>query len=107
MIELSKEFKNISAFNCQQGVEKAIKGFLVFHGVRPPKTHSIKELAKFVEPIDAKLVKKLTKAEILTKYAVVYRYPDAEKKPLTLKQVNSAIKLSNQLFELLRKAVVF
>lgn len=107
ILDMSNEFKNIAAFNCQQGVEKAIKGYLVFNNIRPPKSHSIKDLAKLVEGLDPKLAKKLAKAEILTKYAVVYRYPDAEKKPLTLKQVHSAIKLSNQLFEQLRDAVSF
>lgn len=107
ILEMGNEFKNIAAFNCQQGVEKVIKGYLVFNGVRPPKSHSIKELSKLVENLDPKLAKKLAKAEILTKYTVVYRYPDAEKKPLTLKQVRSAIKLSNQLFEQLREAVSF
>jgi len=82
ILAMGSEYKNISAFNCQQSVEKAIKGFLVFNGIRPPKSHSIKDLAKFVEELDAQLAKKLAKADILTKYAVVYRYPDAEKKNL-------------------------
>lgn len=105
ILEMSSEYKNISAFNCQQSVEKAIKGFLVFNGVRPPKSHSIKDLAKFVEDIDAQLAKKLAKADILTKYAVVYKYPDAEKKPLTMKQARSAIKLATDLYELLRSKI--
>lgn len=107
ILEMGSEFKNIASFNCQQGVEKAIKGYLVFNGVRPPRSHSIKDLSKLVESLDPKLAKKLAKAEILTKYAVIYRYPDAEKKPLTLKQAHSAVKLSKQLFDQLRNAVIF
>lgn len=107
ILQMGSEYKNISAFNCQQSVEKAIKGFLVFNGVRPPKSHSIKDLAKFVENIDSQLAKKIAKADILTKYAVVYRYPDAEKKPLTMRQARAAIKLATELYELLRTKITF
>lgn len=99
--ELGSEYKNIVTFNCQQCVEKAIKGYLVFHNVRPPKTHTIKELAKTVSEINPGLGKKLMKADVLTKYAVVYRYPDAEKRPLTVKQVTAALKMAERLYEAL------
>lgn len=72
---MGSEYKNIAAFNCQQCVEKAMKGFLVYNEQRPPKSHSIKDLAALVSTIDSKFAKKLVKADILTKYAVVYRYP--------------------------------
>ena len=102
--DLGPEYKNIAAFNCQQCVEKAIKGYLVFHNIRPPKTHAIKDLAKLVVNIDKTLGDKLAKAHVLTQYAVTYRYPDAEKKPLTLKQAESALKLAQKIFDQLLEA---
>jgi HEPN domain-containing protein len=96
---LGAEYKHIVAFNSQQCVEKAIKGYLVFHDVRPPKTHSIKDLAKLVIGIDKRLGTKLLRAEKLTKYAVSYRYPDAERKPLTLKNADSALKMAQRLYD--------
>lgn len=103
--ELGAEYKNIVAFNCQQCVEKAIKGYLVFHNVRPPKTHTIKDLAKLVSEINSALGVKLAKADVFTQYAVVYRYPDAEKKPLTVKQVQAALKLAQKIYEELLEAM--
>ena len=97
--EMGPEYKSIVAFNCQQCVEKSIKGFLVFHGLRPPKTHTIKDLAHAIAQIDGSLAKKLHKADKLTKFAVAYRYPDAEKKPLTLKETDSALKLAQAIFD--------
>lgn len=102
--DLGSEYKNIVAFNCQQCVEKAIKGYLVFHNVRPPKTHAIKDLANLVTEIDKVLGAKLAKANVLTQYAVTYRYPDAEKKPLTLKQTQSAMKMAQKIFDQLLEA---
>lgn len=52
ILAMGPEYKNIAAFNCQQCVEKAIKGFLVFNGQRPPKSHSIKDLTALVGVID-------------------------------------------------------
>ncbi len=101
VFDLGPDYKNIAAFNCQQCVEKAIKGYLVFHNIRPPKIHDIKDLAKLVFEIDKNLAEKLMKAEMLTQYAVTYRYPDAEKKPLTLKQAESALKLAQKILDLL------
>jgi len=99
ILDIGSEYKNISAFNCQQSVEKAIKGYLVFKGVRPPKSHNIKDLAVLVNTIDPQLAKKLLKADILTKYAVVYRYPDAEKKAMTMAQARAALKLASNIYD--------
>lgn len=101
LFDLSSEYKSFVAFSCQQCVEKSIKGYLVFHGVRPPKTHALKDLAEAVAAVDPKLSNKLKKANKLTKFAVAYRYPDTEKKPLTTKQVNSALKMAKQIFKIM------
>ena len=96
---LGAEYKNIVAFNCQQCVEKAIKGYLIFHKVRPPKTHSIKDLALMVAAIDNVLSKKLAKADKLTEYAVNYRYPDAEKEAMTVAKADTALKLAKKIYD--------
>lgn len=98
---LGSDQKNSVAFHCQQCVEKAIKGYLVTQNIRPPKSHSIVDLAKLVEPLDSKLAAKLKKAKKFTKYAVVFRYPDAEKKPLTMREVDSALTVAQKIFDLL------
>lgn len=101
LLDLEPEYKSIAAFNCQQCIEKAIKGYLVFHGIRPPKSHAIDYLAKLVMKIDKDLGANLKKAHILTKYAVAYRYPDSAKKPLTTKQAQSSLKLATKLYNIL------
>jgi len=61
-------------FQAQQAVEKALKGILINHGQRPPRSHNIafllKEVAKFVEiPVHIEDVVELTE------YSVMIRYP--------------------------------
>ena len=61
-------------FHAQQAIEKALKGFLAFHGLPIPRTHDLEELQRLcleiqqlpgIEDLD------LTQ---LTDYAVVMRY---------------------------------
>lgn len=102
---LSIDYKYAVAFHCQQCVEKAAKGYLTFNDVRVHKTHSLKVLAIDIAKFDKKLAAKFKKADTLTKHAVVYRYPDAMKKQLTAKQLDNAMKLAQELYDVALKAV--
>lgn len=104
-IDFSAEFKAIAAFHAQQCAEKAIKAYLTHHKVRFPKSHDIEALVEFVKQVDAPLAKKLEKCKALTIYAVTYRYPDAERKPLTLAKVRAAIKLAKSAYDLCNDAI--
>jgi HEPN domain-containing protein len=98
-LELSSDYKNISAFHAQQCAEKSIKGYLAFNKIRFQKTHNVTQLLDEIAKVDIKLAKKLSKAKTLTVYAVTYRYPDAERKPLTVAKTKTAIKVAEQVFK--------
>ena len=61
-------------FQLQQSAEKALKAYLIFLGVSPPKSHSfniiLQELGKYI-----KYPKELEKVIDLNDYAVQARYP--------------------------------
>lgn len=106
-LSFSNEFKAISAFHSQQCAEKAIKGYLLFHKVRFPKSHEIGTLIDLVENLDAELSKKIRNSEILTEYAVSYRYPEeTEQTPLTLAKAKSAIKLAEMVLEACKDSII-
>ena len=96
-LELSSEYKNGAAFLAQQCAEKAIKGYLAFMKVRFPKTHNMAQLLAEVEKINPHLAKTLSKSKSLTAYAVTYRYPDAERKPLTVAKAKIAITVAEKV----------
>lgn len=98
-LNFGAEFKAISVFHSQQCAEKSIKGYLAHHKVRFSKTHNIEQLVSLVANVDPKLAKKIIKVKVLTMYAVVYRYPDAERKPMTVAKARSAIKLAEMVYE--------
>lgn len=93
------EYKNISAFHSQQCAEKAIKGLLSHHRIRFTKTHDLEKLSEDAVQVDAKIAKLVLKNKILSEYAVFYRYPDAEKKALTLAQARSAVSRARLIYD--------
>jgi HEPN domain-containing protein len=68
-------FTNDIAFHAQQAVEKALKGFLAWHGVPFRKTHNLVELGHACCTLDASLEIPVREAAPLTEYAWRFRYP--------------------------------
>ncbi|MBX3035213.1 MAG: HEPN domain-containing protein [Bdellovibrionaceae bacterium] len=102
---ISSQYKNGAAFLAQQSSEKIVKAYLTSKKVRTPKTHDMELLLAEVARIDPVLAKRIAKAESLTVYAVTYRYPDAERKTLTVTKVKKAIQIADEVFEACLEAV--
>jgi HEPN domain-containing protein len=68
-------FGVITAFHCQQAVEKYLKAFLVRHQLEFPKTHDIAKLLVYVATINTEMAGSLRDAEFLTTFGVEMRYP--------------------------------
>lgn len=98
---LGPDYKNQIAFHIQQCVEKSIKGYLAHHKVRFSKTHSIARLADEVSTIDQKLAHQLAKHSKMSRYAVIFRYPDAELTTLKMSEVTSSMKKAQKIYDLL------
>lgn len=99
-LETSTDFKAVAAFHAQQCAEKVIKAYLTHNKVRVHKTHDLEALVKDVSKVDPTFAKKLKKAKSLTAYAVTFRYPDAERRPLTLALAKTSLKTAEYVFEL-------
>jgi len=69
-------------YHAQQAAEKALKGFLVSHGVKYPLTHDIRRLLDLCAPLDRTLDSALATAVDLTQFAVRFRYPGEEQPAL-------------------------
>lgn len=92
LLEMGERFYSLSTFHAQQAAEKALKAYLVFQSIRVPKTHDIGDLVALIELRDKGFSELLKPCLELTDYAVAYRYPDAQKQPLSEKAVTEAIK---------------
>ena len=63
-------------YHCQQAAEKAVKAFLVAHGMTPEKTHDVEKLVLRAAAIAPEFSQWIQCAAILTPYAWEFRYPD-------------------------------
>jgi HEPN domain-containing protein len=69
---------DIAIFHCQQAVEKAIKGFLVFSGESFSKTHDLKTLTLQASKYDSGFTALVEVADSLTPYVTRFRYPNSD-----------------------------
>ena len=65
----------IICYHCQQSAEKALKAFWIYSGVRPQKTHDLKQLCEFCENIDNSFTEIMLACIRLTDYGIQPRYP--------------------------------
>ena len=86
-------------YHCQQGAEKAVKAFLVFHGAAPERTHDIRKLAVEASAFEKRFDVLIPQAAVLTPYAWEFRYPDdlADTEP-TREEFNEALKQAHEIF---------
>jgi HEPN domain-containing protein len=68
-------------FHCQQTIEKAMKGLLVWHDVPFRKTHSLEELGRQCVAIEPTLEPLADRVSPLSEYAWRFRYPDEQDSP--------------------------
>ncbi|MDR1322561.1 MAG: HEPN domain-containing protein [Gracilibacteraceae bacterium] len=65
-----------ACFHAQQSAEKALKAFLSYHNIEPPKTHDLIRLCQMCEDCDDSFHEFIGACGYLTPYAVIVRYPD-------------------------------
>jgi len=103
------DFARVVVYHCQQAAEKAIKGFLTWHGVRFGRTHDLDVLGSLARPMAPALEPALDRAVELTPYAWLYRYPPDSPAPLegeAREAIEGARELLDAIFGILPSAVL-
>jgi HEPN domain-containing protein len=96
-------FAEIVLYHCQQCAEKAVKGFLIFHGQSFPRTHDVAVLVRLAGAIEAGFLSWEEIAEVLSDYATAYRYPGVDQTP-DEEQVAEALEFAETIY---RQAMTF
>lgn len=73
--KLASELPEIAIYHCQQGAEKALKGFLILHDQDPGNTHNINTLVREASTFTPEFATSLKEAGYLSQYNQTYRYP--------------------------------
>jgi HEPN domain-containing protein len=93
----------IICFHCQQSTEKALKAFLYFQNIKPPRTHDLDELISLcsddrIESLRESLIP-------LNDYSVMVRYPSIES--VEDRDADEAIKIAEEAFTIISKITGF
>ncbi len=92
-------------FHAQQCAEKYLKGFLAYHSIDFPKTHSLEDLVVLAKAVAPSLQKDAGEVEILSSYGVEARYPDAPFYDIPKEDAWEAIKMAKQVKDAVVKLV--
>lgn len=93
--QASPPITDTSAFHCQQAVEKLLKGYLVWRRIEFEKTYDLRALAELCATQDDAFLTHLDNAELLTAYAIRFRYPGPPDP--TAEQVQRALEVVNEV----------
>jgi HEPN domain-containing protein len=89
-------------FHCQQTAEKYLKALLHEQGIAIPKTHDLDVLLNLLLPHQPAMASLRRMLNILTQYAVEYRYPGLH---ATSRQARSALRHAGRIREQVRRAL--
>jgi HEPN domain-containing protein len=74
--DLHPKQTEIASYHCQQCAEKALKAFLLYKNIEPPKIHDLKLLCTMCQDIESSFSGITGPCSHLTPYGVTARYPN-------------------------------
>ena len=94
----SEPYFDTAIYHCQQCVEKAIKGWLVYHDRSFEKTHDLRLLVTLASEVEPRFIEWFDAAEQISPYAISYRYPGEVLEP-TEEEFNQVYKAANRFYD--------
>lgn len=92
-------------FEAQQPAEKSLKAVMVLRGIQFPFVHDLSRLVSLMEKEGVEVPEVLLKAEKLTIYAVITRYPGVVR-PVTEQEYLEAVKIADSVVLWAEKTVL-
>ncbi len=97
LAEGSDPFLDTAVYHCQQGAEKALKGWLLYRDQRFEKTHDLLLLITLAAALESSFNSLQDDAELLTPYATAFRYPDEFSEP-SQEEFSEALKAGERVY---------
>ncbi len=94
----SEPYFDTAIYHCQQSVEKAIKGWLIYHDLAFEKIHDLRSLVTLAVKINPEFIKWFDAAEQITPYATAYRYPGEILEP-DEEEFKGVLKITEKFYE--------
>lgn len=104
-LQAEPPMRSVAAFQCQQAMEKLLKGFLVLAATRFRKTHDLSALGTAVTQAFPDTRELFVKVEAWTEWNFAYRYPtDVPEPEPSISELREAIATIDRLSDMLRVA---
>ena len=94
----AEPYFDTAIYHCQQSIEKAIKGWLVYHDWTFEKTHDLRLLVTQASEVDPKFADWIEIAVQVSPYATAYRYPGEILEP-TEEEFKESFKAASKFYE--------
>ena len=91
------------AFHCQQAIEKALKGYLLFKLGRHFDGHNLTFLCRQAAMVDDRFVRYLGESAALNNYYIETRYPTDLPFEITEAQIHNIIIMAEDLYGVIRQ----
>jgi len=97
-------YTDIIAYHIQQGIEKYLKGFLIFKGERPPRIHDLDKLLDLVDKYEPGLYSPFIElCEKATRYYLEDRYPPGPAVEYNREEIKKDMDLAWKLISQIRQ----
>lgn len=97
LLELNNTL-NAAAFHCQQCIEKALKGYILFKTHQHVDGHNLTWLCRQAVKSDRRFIEWLDESVILNRYYIETRYPADMPLALTSKAVSRAYDMARAMY---------
>lgn len=98
LVRGEEPYLDTAIYHCQQSVEKAVKGWLVYHDQPFEKSHDLRLLVTQASEVELKFKDWLDIAVQVAPYATAYRYPGEILEP-TKEEYEEAFKAASKFYE--------
>jgi HEPN domain-containing protein len=94
----AEPYFDTAIYHCQQSVEKAMKGWLIYRDQTFEKTHDLRLLVSQASEVDSKFATWIDIAVQVSPYATAYRYPGEILEP-TEEEYKQTFKSASSFYE--------
>lgn len=97
--------RDAAAFHCQQCIEKALKGYLLYRTGNGADGHNLTWLCKQAIQSDARFYEWLDESAALNRYYIETRYPADIPMELTPERVERAFRMAESMYDFICREV--
>ncbi len=91
------------AFHCQQAIEKALKGWLLFKSGRHYDGHNLTYLCRQAAQLDSNFTEYLDESAALNSYYIETRYPTDLPFEITEQEILTVLRMAEDIFAYIRR----